>query len=204
MLVLSSPSHAEVSGDSLAAAPPHPAVVFAPDRPDRCDFFFVTEFSASTTAAHSQNGEDDFIFTDALGLMRNVGRSQAVGLSIDAHVAAGNTRFVPTLRFKQWLAGRQSVDVLVGYAVDDPLREGVVGPIVDLRYSPNAWFYVQAGACRVRSISSIFYYPEYQVNQESPLRFHAGLGLGGVAGVASWGAQAIAIVGLLVAFSHMN
>src|SRR4029077_587717 len=130
-------------------AKPHRSIVFSPDRADRCDYFFVTEFNTDITGVKSQDGVDRFLFTDALGLMRNVDRTRAVGLSIDAHLTAGRLGFAPTIRVKQWLAGRSSIDLSLGYVHTPIEKEGIVGPIVNVRYSPTAWFHVQAGGCRI-------------------------------------------------------
>jgi len=183
---------------------PRKAIAFAPGRQDVCDFFLVTEFTASATGGTSEGGVDRVLFTDAFGIMRNIGESRAVGVSVDTHLAEGAIRFTPTVRFKQWFAGRQSVDLLVGYAHASLEQEGVVGPVVDVRYSPTAWFHVQAGGCRIRSVSSIFYYPDYQVHEKSPYKIHVGAGLGGAPGAVSWGLQAIAFAGLLYAFRNMD
>ena len=184
LILAASPALAEPS-DSFAVARPYRTIAFTPNRADRCAYYFVTEFSASVTSVKSQDRVDRFLFTDAMGLMRNVGHSQAAGLSIDSHLAAGGWRFAPTLRFKQWLAGRRSLDLSLGYASANLEQEGVVGPIVDLRYSPNGSFYAQAGACRIRNVSGITYYPQYHVYEQSLLQVHAGIGLGGVGGVVS-------------------
>ncbi len=185
-------------------AEPHRTIVFSPDRPERCDYFLLTEFSTSLTGVKSQDGVDRFLFTDALGVMRNIDRSRAVGFSIDAHLTGGAFRFTPTLRFKQWLAGRQSFDVSLGYAAASLEQEGVVGPIVQARYSPSSWFHVQAGACHIRNVTSISYYPDYHVNGDTQLQIHAGIGLGGMPGVVSWGVQAIGFAGLALAFGGME
>ncbi len=104
------------------------------------------------TSVKSQDGVDRYLFTDAIGLMRNIDRSRAVGASIDVHLTAGAFRFTPTIRFKQWLTGRRSLDLSLGYASATIEQEGVVGPIVDVRFSPTGWFHVQAGACRIRNV----------------------------------------------------
>lgn len=199
-LVAAAPASA-VAG---SPAEPHRAIVFAPDRPERCDFFFVTEFNAGFTGGTSQDGVDRYLFTDALGLMRNVDRSRAVGASIDAHLTGGAIRFAPTVRYKQWLIGRSSLDLTLGYTTAAIDQEGVVGPIVHVRYSPTSWFQLQAGACRVRNVTSSFYYPYYHVNQTTRTHVFAGAGLGGLPGVLSWGAQAIGILALAAALSGMN
>ena len=189
---------------SLDFAESHRTIVFIPDRPDRCDYFFVTEFNVGATGVKSQDGVDRFLFTDALGLMRNIDRTRAIGVSIDAHLTAGAIRFAPTIRFKQWLVGRRSVDLSLGYATTSIAQEGVVGPIVDMRYSPTAWFHLQAGACRIRNVRSIWYYPDYHVDEDSQVQLYAGAGLGGVPAVISWGAQAIGFAGVALAFSGME
>jgi len=200
-----SPVHAQSDGVSLAAPARHTTVAFSPDRLDRCTYFFVTEFDASLTpGVETRDAVDRLLFTDALGLMRNIDRTRAVGISIDAHLSAGGFRFAPTLRFKQWLAGRASLDLALGYATDDIEHEGVVGPIVDVRYSPSEWFHLQAGACRIRNVGFITYYPEYSVDEQSPLRFYAGVGLGAVPGVVSWGAQAVGFATLVAMLSAMD
>jgi NADPH:quinone reductase-like Zn-dependent oxidoreductase len=182
----------------------HRTFAFSPDRPERCDYFWVTEFNTSVTGVNSQDAGDHYLFTDALGLMRNIDRTRAVGVSVDAHLTGGAFRFTPTLRFKQWLAGRSSIDLTLGYAHSSIVQEGVAGPIADLRYSPNAWFHVQAGACRIRNVTSIFYLPDYQVNETTRLQLYAGAGLGGAPGVASWGAQVIGFAALVAALSGMD
>jgi hypothetical protein len=185
-------------------AAPHRTIVFGPDRPERCDYFFVTEFSVGATNRKSQDAVDRFLLTDGLGVMRNIDRRRALGVSIDAHLAAGAIRFAPTIRYKHWLAGRSSIDLLLGYAHTAIQQEGVTGPIVDVRYSPTQWFHVQAGACRIRNVRSIFYYPDFHVDEDTRLRVHAGIGLGGVPGVVSWGVQAIGAVGVALALTGME
>ena len=95
-ILADAPAHAQLGDDSLAVARRHRMIAFNPDRAERCTYFFVTEFSTSVSGVKSQDTVDRFLFSDALGLMWNVGRSQAVGLSIDAHLAAGSGRLTPT------------------------------------------------------------------------------------------------------------
>ena len=200
---IDAPAHVQDDA-SPGTAEPHKLLVFSQDRPDRCDYFFVTEFSTNVTGVKSQDGVDRFLFTDALGMMRNIDRTRAVGISVDTHLTAGAFRFAPTIRFKQWLAGRRSIDVVFGYAKTPLEQEGVVGAIADVRYSPTHWFHVQAGACRIRDVRSIRYYPDYHVDEHTRLQFHAGAGLGSVPGVISWGVQAIGFGALVLAFSHAD
>lgn len=136
--------------------------------------------------------------------MRNIDRSRALGASIDAHLTGGAVRFTPTVRFRQWLSGRSSLDLTVGYAVASQEQEGVVGLIGDARYRFSPWFHAQAGACRVRNVTSIFYLPETRVNGETRTTLYAGAGLGGLPAVFAWGAQAIGYAGALIFVGGMN
>ena len=79
-----------------------------------------------------------------------------------------------------------------------------MGAIVDVRYSPTSWFHVQAGACRIRSVTSIRVYPDYHVEEDTQFQVHGGVGLGGVPGVISWVAQAIGFAGFALTFGGMN
>jgi hypothetical protein len=185
-------------------APPRKTIVFTPDRQDRCDYFFVTEFNASAANKEAQDVVDRILLTDALGVMRNIDRSRALGVSIDAHLIGGAIRFAPTIRFKQWLSHRASLDLTVGYASASIEQEGAVGLIADARYSPSAWFHAQVGVCRVRNVTSIFYVPEKVVNGDTQTVLYAGVGLAGVPGVISWGAQAIGWGAAVLTFSGMD
>lgn len=191
-------------GQASATAEPHRALVFSPDRPERCDFFFVTEFNAGMTGVESQDALDKFLFTDAIGLMWNADRSRAIGVSIDAHLANGALRFVPTLRAKQWLTGRSSMDLSLGYAFTSIEQDGITGAIFQVRYSPTQWIHLQAGGCRVREVSSIWYFPDYHVEEVTQFRIYGGVGLGGVPAVVAWGAQAVGFATVVALFAGSN
>ena len=121
-----------------------------PQPPDRCDYFLIPEFSLNALAVKVQHGHlgDQFLYTDSFGLMKNMGRS-ALGASIDVHLARATgteaqVKVAPSVRYKRWLAGKQSLDISLGYVLrgKDP---GLEGPIGALRYSPLSTFYLQAG-----------------------------------------------------------
>ena len=175
---------------------------FWPDRLEKCDYFMVTEFSVGLTGSASQEPMDDFLLTDALGIMRNIDGSRAVGFSLDAHLARGMVRVAPTVRFKQWLKGRSSVDLTLGYAHTPLEEEGVVGWIGDVRYYPVPWFHLRAGACRVRDVHSIWHFSDgTTVDHTTRANVHAGIGVGEVPGVVAWGAQAILLASFVAAFA---
>lgn len=193
---------ATLCGVSVAAET-RPGLKFFPDRRDKCDYFMVTEFSFGVSGSGSQDPMDEMLLTDGLGIMRNIDGSRAVGLSIDAHLAHGMVRFAPTVRFKQWLKGRSSVDLTLGYAGTPVDEEGVVGLIGDVRYYPAPWFHVRAGGCRIRDVHNIWRFSDgtVAVDETTRTRVHAGVGVGEVAGVVSWGVQAVLLASLVAAFA---
>ena len=193
-----------VWASSLAHAESFRTTSFTPDRPERCTFFFVTEFDAGVTGGRARDVTDRFLFTDALGLMANIDRTRAVGASLDVHLVEGAIRFTPTFRFKQWLAGRRSLDASLGYAFASAEEEGLVGTIGTIRYSPTQWFHLQAAACRVRNVTSIRYSPDFHVEGDTRFHLYAGVGLGGVPGIVSWGAQGVGFLTLVALFSGLD
>lgn len=185
---------------TAALAQARPTFQFRPDRLEKCDFFFVTEFSVSAIGTGSVEPMDDLLFTNSFGLMRNIDRSRAIGLALDAHVAKG-FRLSPTVRFKQWLARRSSVDVTVGYAHAPFDEEGIVGWNGEARYYPAPWFHVRTGLCRIRDVHAIYYFPDPRVEQTTETRFHAGVGVGEVPGVAAWGGQVLLLAVFVAMFA---
>jgi hypothetical protein len=183
------PAHAQPA-DTLSIDRPPRVLVFNPDTPDRCEWFFVTEFSTSYVPMATVDGYDNFLFDDSFGLMKNAGSHTAVGASMSFLLAQGEIHYTPTVRYKRWL-GTRSVDVTLGYAAGE--LQGPTGPILTARYSPTRWFHMQAGACRIREVRYLDY-PEFSVEERRPIRMFAGVGFGGVAGVGLWAAQAVGIV----------
>ena len=173
---------------------------FAPQPPDRCDYFLITEFSVNALAVKVQHGHlgDQFLYTDSFGFMKNSGRS-ALGASADVHLnrATGEqaeVKLAPTMRYKRWFAGKQSLDLSLGYVLrgKDP---GLEGPIGALRYSPLTTFYLQVGACQFREINPVPGSFPYQYREETKTRLFAGAGIGGAPGAVLWGLQ---VVGLII------
>jgi hypothetical protein len=191
-----SPANADTAGGAAKRR----GVSFSPKPYARCDVFFVTEFSANLLFVEVDDQMDRFLFTDSFGLMKNLTPDKALGGSFDLHVAQGVAKYAVTVRYKQWLGERQSVDLSLGFFPDD--APGIVGPIANLRYSPAQSFYVQAGLCQIKEQWGTYVgYPEYfRYHEARTFRVYGGIGCGGVPGVVLWGAQmlGIGVVGLLV------
>lgn len=193
-LCLFGTARAQVTEETVArkrfAFNPHPG--------DRCEYFLVTEFSASFSSARSpQDPVDRYVFTDSFGLMKNLGGRGAVGAAIEVSLAQGEVHYAPTARYKHWLGGMQSVEVTAGHFLSD--SPGLIGPIVTARYSPVNYFHLQAGVCRYReqwtTVTYPYIYPNsFEFHDERNYRVFGGVGLAGVPGAISWGGQAVALV----------
>lgn len=174
---------------------------FNPQPGDRCGSFLITEFSTNvvSTEARDNHSMDRLIATDSFGLMRNLDGGSALGASLDLHLAQSELKFGPSLRYKRWLTGNQSLDLSLGYVIDND-RLGLAGPIGSIRYSPVRYFYLQAGACQFREFHPV---PgtvnEYR--KEMKTRVYGGLGFGGVPGAVCWGAQVVGVIVVAAAFA---
>ena len=188
---------------TTAHAQARPRFQFRPDRLEKCDFFFVTESSASVIGRGSMDPVDDLLFTNSFGLMANIDSSRAIGLALDVHIARG-LRLSPTVRFKQWLGRRSSVDLVVGYAHAPFDDSGIVGWNGEVRYYPTPWFHARTGVCRIRDVQAIYYFPDPHVVGTTETRFHAGVGVGEVPGVVAWGGQLLVLAALVALFSGMS
>lgn len=198
-LCLAGTAHAEPASpaDAPGEAAKRKGLSFTPKPYAQCDVFFVTEFSANLLFVPVDDQMDRFLFTDSFGLMKNLTRDKALGGSIDLHLAQGVIKYAVTLRYKQWLGERQSVDLSLGFFPDD--APGIVGPIANARYSPLQTFYVQAGVCQFKELEWQYVpAPEYfRYHEARTYRLYTGIGCGGAAGAILWGAQllVIAVVG---------
>jgi hypothetical protein len=191
------------SSDDGSSTPVRRRFAFNPAPYGQCDYFIITEFSASVVGRTTQDPVDSFLFSDGLGLMRNVGERSSLGGSVDAHIAQGEFKLSPTVRYKHWLSRRQSMDLLVGYMLGQ--RDGMFGPIATVRYSPAPYLHLQAGACQERRHWTTYDFQSgtLQFHDRKQFRVYGGLGLGGVPGLVSWGAQAVGGLALLAVAARM-
>jgi hypothetical protein len=184
---------------------------FRPGPFDRCKYFMITETSADWVWMKVEDGFDQYIFTNSLGLMDNLDAHRAVGGSFDLRLARGHLSCAPALRYRQWFTRDRSVDLSVGYVSNhesDPFSYSprLAGPIVNARLNLTHCFYVQGGLCRFEG-------PSYRNNDLIPSgapggtgRFetYGGIGLGGVPGVSLWGVELVGLGLLALAFSGMS
>jgi len=173
--------------------PARRVIVFNPAPPDRAEWFFITEFSTSYVSLNTGDSYDNFIFTDSFGAMRNVGRHDALGASVDMHLAVGQIKPAATLRYKHWFDEKQSLELAAGYLPSE--TPGMAGPIVSLRYHPTPLVHFQMGAATYRDINQQYFYsytyPYRTYDERTKVHFHAGMGFDGVLGIGFWGAQLV-------------
>lgn len=179
---------------------------FSPDPFDQCKYFMITETSTDWVWMKVEDGFDQYIFTNSLGLMDNLDAHRAVGGSIDLRLARGHLSCAPALRYRQWFTRDQSVDLSVGYVSNHEsdlfsYSPRLAGPIVNARFNLTNYLYVQGGLCRFEGPS---YLNNYLIPSGARFRTYGGIGLGGVPGVSLWGVEAVGLVLLALAFSGMS
>ncbi len=200
--------------EAQPAAPVRPrrTLSFTPHRLDRCAYFVVTETSGSRVSVTTVDKMDEYLFTDGIGLMKNLDQRWAVGGGVDLHLARGQVVAAPTVRCRRWFAGEQSVEASLGYVfAPRPNEMGyapaqLVGPIVSARYSPTPGLFVQGGVCRLREgrydydqLTRTFTYL-----QQERTRAFGGVGLGGGAGAVLWGVELVTLGVLIAMFAGMD
>jgi hypothetical protein len=169
-------------------------------------YFLVTEAGVRKTWMPVTDHMDQYIFVNSIGLMKNVGHRRAVGGSIDATLALGQLKFAPAVRYKQWLEKAGSLDLSLGWIGGN--SRGAVGPVLNARYSPTTFFYVEGGLCRIQDQhEGLFYYPSspYYADPARPhLNGFLGAGFGGRPGRIVWGAEVVGAGLLILMFSGMD
>jgi len=139
------------------------------------------------------------MFTDGLGVMRNLGGGHALGASLDLHLTGPGVRTGATVRYRRSFAAQRAVELSLGYVPGH--QSGISGMAVQMRYRPTREFYVQVGAFRNRIISDSYSYSPasgyvHTVDERAPVRVTAGFGFDGVPGRVLWGVQALVVVAL--------
>jgi hypothetical protein len=168
---------------------------FNPD--PAADYFLVTEFRVSRLAiADTQDPVDSYLFTDSFGLMRRLSSHDAVGATIDFHLAEGEFAAAPSIRYRRWLTRQQSIELSAGYASGDKVLSG---PIVEARYSPVPPLHVQVGVARYVERRYVYEPPVFVLREEKKQRWYGGVGCAGSIGAVAWGAQLVA-AGLMLIF----
>jgi hypothetical protein len=169
-----------------------------------CRYFLITEASTDRVLMKTDDALDQFIFTNRLGIMKNLDEHRSVGGSIDLRLAMGVVSCAPTLRYRQWLTHDQSVDLSASYVAND--ARGLVGPILDARLNLSNSFYVQAGVCQFRDewYEWDIRYPSAYDRLPKHRRVYGGVGFGGAPGAVLWGVELVGIGLLAIFFSGMS
>ncbi len=163
----------------------------------RCDWFPVLEAGVARLNLSEQAWEDNILFSNSVGLMRNVGERDAVGGSLDAHWTNGNVTLTPTVRWRRFYGRASSAEASAGWM--DNGKTGAHGPIAQVRWAPVPQVYLQAGAVQHRryvwDVAPGGWLSTRQVNDT---RIFVGAGCNGVPAAVTTVVEALA---LAVAFS---
>jgi hypothetical protein len=169
-------------------------------------YFLVTEAGVRKIWMPTTDHMDQYIFLNNFGLMKRIAPRRAVGGSVDMTLALGEIKFAPTVRYKHWLEKAGSLDFSFGYIADN--KRGAVGPVLNARYSPGKYFYVEAGLCQIEvGYERAYYFPHspYPPAAGRPrLNGYLGAGFTGGAGALVWAAEATGIGLLILMFSGMD
>lgn len=163
----------------------------------KCDWFPLLEAGVARLATSENQWEDNVLFTNSVGLMRNVSERDALGASVDVHLTNGFGSWAPTVRWRRFVGASASTEVSAGWVVNDHL--GVRGPIGQLRYAPVPQVYAQIGATRYRHYEwSLAPDGSLTSRLETDPRLFVGAGCNGVPAAVTTVVEALA---LAVAFS---
>lgn len=192
---ISAPMAVPARQDSLREPNARKHLAFTPAPLERCDYWIVMESAASQVNIEANDWLDDHLVRNSFGVMKNVTPNRSIGGSLDLWWLQGTIAVAPTVRARQWFGRRQSVEGSAGWVLND--RDGAVGPIACVRYSPLPAMFVEGGVCRVAVES-------YQWNLTPPYgsyhryakstRAFGGVGLAGAGGAVVWVVEAGAIV----------
>lgn len=114
----------------------------------QCDWFPLLEAGVARLSTSEDEWEDNVLFTNSVGLMRNVSERDALGASVDVHLTNGFGSWAPTVRWRHFVGASASAELSAGWIVNDHL--GARGPIAQVRYAPVPQVYAQIGATQYR------------------------------------------------------
>lgn len=114
----------------------------------QCDWFPVLEAGVARLNVDDEQWENQMLFSNSIGLMRNVSAHDALGASLDVHMTNGFGAWSPTVRWRRFMGARASAELSAGWISND--HDGVRGPIAQVRYAPVPQVYAFAGAAQYR------------------------------------------------------
>ncbi len=190
--------------DSLRDPNARRTLAFTPAPLERCDGYLVLEAAVAQVNVEANDWLDDHLVRNSIGYMKNVSPNRSLGGSLDLWWLQGTIAAAPTVRARQWFGRRQSVEASAGWVLND--RDGAVGPIAALRYSPHPAFTLEGGVCTVQQEQF-----QWGLGAGLPLYRYtkrtsgfAGVGVSGGGGVVVWAAEAVAIVGIGIMLMGMD
>lgn len=199
--------------DSLASVRMRPAVPdtgqhvpfrWTPAPRERCDWFPLLEAGVSRVGITAQDWVDQTLFTNSVGLMRNVSARDAVGASLDAHWMTGIVTLTPTVRWRHFVGRSGSAEISLGWV--DNRDEGAHGAIAHLRYAPVPQVAVQTGVLQYRRFEWEWFGvgSTGTVKEVSDARVFGGFALAGRPAGAAWATEAIALGFVLLMVTRMD
>lgn len=165
----------------------------------QCDWFPVLEAGVARLATSQDDWEDNALFTNSVGLMRNVSTRDAIGASLDVHMTNGFGAWAPTVRWRRFVGTTASAEVSTGWIVNDHL--GVRGPIAQARYAPIPQVYAQVGATQYRHYEwTVAPGGAATASLKKDTRFFAGAGCNGVPAAVTTVVEALALAAAFVLY----
>lgn len=166
---------------------------WSPSPAAKCDWYVVFEAGIAHVFVRADDWVDNTLFTNSVGLMRNVGERDALGGSLDMHLVAGDIVIGPSVRWRHFVGNSASAEAMVSWA--NAANEGVDGLMATLRYAPASQVYVEAGAFQYRRWEFVPYpQPGFGIgHQRHDARAFAGIGFTGAPAAATWTVEALAL-----------
>lgn len=165
----------------------------------QCDWFPVFEAGVARLGTSQGEWEDNVLFTNSVGLMRNVNTRDALGASLDVHMTSGFGAWAPTVRWRRFVGTTASAEVSAGWIVNHHL--GVRGPIAQVRYAPIPQVYAQVGATQYRHYDwSIAPGGAATASLRKDTGFFVGAGCNGVPAAVTTVVEALALAAAFVLY----
>ena len=187
----------------LAQAAPAHICYHARPKPD-CAGFVFTNFGAYAILGRDELGGTAWREVADWGAMVNVGRRDAIGVSVFASLDRIGFTAGPAVRYRRWLPSAAALEVAVGMplAASSDLSSGSIFGLV--RWSPNDWFALAVRPEVLRQPTSVCGPLSCDTAVRSHTRVSVGMEFGRVPGAVLTGVSALAtflaVLGLSAAY----
>src|SRR5262245_21138040 len=119
---------------------PHPMCYRARPKPE-CSGFLFTNFGTFVTLGGNPQGGTPLRAVADWGVMANVGRHNALGISVFPSIDANTLQVGVAARYRRWLRGTSSLDLAVGVPLVSSGWEGGRGSVLGLvKWNASDWF----------------------------------------------------------------